>query len=100
MHALIRKYEGLPGLGRRFAQHREEIEKTISRASGFVAFYLIDLPDGTVGVTLCRGKEGVDEALRLGADWIQEHMPELADHSPTVSCGEVVIEAAGVHVHR
>ncbi len=101
MYALIRNYREVPGLARKFAQHRSEIERTISRATGFVAFYLVDLPDGSLSITLCRGKEGVEEARRLGSDWLQENMPELAGRAPYLASGEVVIEVdAGVRTNR
>ena len=50
-----------------------------------------------MSITLCRAKEGVDEALRLSTNWLRDNMPELSNKTPKIYQGEVVIDLAGVH---
>lgn len=97
MHAVIRSYTGVPGLGRRLSQRRKDIEKTMQKATGFMAYYLVDTPDGTISLTICRSKEGTEESNRLAAGWLRENMPDVAQHSPQISSGDVVIDVSGVH---
>ncbi len=96
MHAVIRTYKGVPGLGRRLSQRRKDIEKTLQKATGFMAYYLIDAPEGVVALTICRSKEGTEESNRLAAGWLRENMPDVADRSPYITSGDVIIDLAGV----
>jgi hypothetical protein len=97
MHASIRTYKGNPGLGRRLAQQRKDIEKTVQKAPGFISYYLVDTPDGAVSLTLCRNLEGVEESARLASTWLRQNLPEVTSRPPEVTTGEVVIELTGAH---
>lgn len=96
MQAIIRTYTGIPNLGKRFAQRRNEIEKVIQKVPGYIGYYLVDTPDGAVAITLCRDKQGIDEYQKLALQWQKENMPEVTNRPPQVIIGEVVIDMAGV----
>ena len=100
MHASIRTYKGNPGLGRRLAQQRKEIEKTMQKAPGFISYYLVDTADGAVSLTLCRNQDGVEESARLASTWLRQNLPDAINRPPEVTTGEVVIELTGVHAQH
>jgi hypothetical protein len=100
MYAVVRTYTGLPGFARRLAQHRQEIEREIQKSPGFVAYYLVDTPDGSASVTVCQTREGVEESVRIAAAWVKENMPEAVTKAPQLAQGEVLIEVAGVTARR
>jgi hypothetical protein len=95
MQGVIRTYTGQPGLGRRLSQKRKDIEDLLSKVQGFIAYYLVDTPDGAVSVTLCRSREGVDESIRVASGWMRQNMKDVKP--PEVTIGDVVIDLTGVH---
>jgi len=94
MHAVIRSYAGsgardLFGL---LEQRKEEVESLIRGVPGFVGYTLIRTDDGGVTVTVCQGKAGTDESLRVARDWIQQNASDMGADPPVVSEGPVMLQ--------
>ena len=71
--------------------------KTMSRllirgVTGFVAYTLVQTPDGGISVTVCQNKTGTDESLQRAREWIQANTSGVGVGSPTVSEGSVILQ--------
>lgn len=93
MHATMRYYPGNTELADQLAARADEIRSVIGAVPGFQAYYLVQLDDATVSITICDDKGGTDESTRVAAEWIGENMPELAASPPMVSSGTVTLSA-------
>ncbi len=94
MHAVTRTYSG-PGAKKLFAELKRS-EKTIvdllRPVKGLKSYLLIDTGDGGVSVTVCEDKAGIDESVRVAADWIKKNVPDTGASPPAVKQGLVIAE--------
>jgi hypothetical protein len=93
MHATMRYYHGNTELAGQLAAREDEIRAVISAVPGFRAYYLVQLDDATVSITVCDDQAGTDESTKAAAAWIAENMPELSASPPNVSSGAVTMSA-------
>jgi heme-degrading monooxygenase HmoA len=93
MHATIRIYAGNRELADALVDNESEVKRIISEIDGFKAYYLIRTSDGTVSVSVYEDEAGARASNQAAATWLSENLPELADASPQVSAGEVVISS-------
>ena len=94
MHAVIRNYSGT-GAKELFdvlEKRKTEVEDLIRPVAGFVSYTLIRTDDGGVTVTVCQGKAGTDESLRVARDWIQQNASDMGADPPVVSEGPVMLQ--------
>jgi hypothetical protein len=93
MHVTMRYYAGNTGLADQLATRGDEIRALISAVPGFEAYYLVQLDDATVSITVCEDEAGTAESSRVAAEWLGENMPDLAASPPMVSSGTVTLSA-------
>jgi hypothetical protein len=93
MHATMRYYAGNTDLADQLASRSDEIRSVISGVPGFKSYYLVQLDDATVSITVCDDEAGTAESTRVAGEWLRENMPELAGSSPMVSAGTVTLSA-------
>lgn len=94
MHAVTRTYSG-PGAKQLFAElkkNKASVESLLKPVKGLKAYVLIDTGDGGVSVTLCEDKAGIDESVKLAADWIKKNVPNTGVGPPVVKAGVVIAE--------
>jgi 3-methyladenine DNA glycosylase AlkD len=93
MHATMRYYNGNPGLADQLAARADDIRALLRAVNGFQAYYLVQLDDATVSITVCDDEAGTAESTQVAAGWIRENMPDLAASPPMVSSGAVTLNA-------
>jgi hypothetical protein len=92
MHAVIRAYSGNSELADVLVAHKDEVRQVIGGISGFKAYYVLKLSEGTSTVSLFESEEGAEESNRAAAAWLKENLPDLNVQAPYVTAGEVVLE--------
>ena len=93
MHATMRYYPGNTELADQLASRADDIRSVISGVAGFRAYYVLQLDDATVSITVCDDAAGTEESTRVAAEWLRENMPEVAASPPMVSAGAVTMSA-------
>ena len=90
IHAVVRSYSGAGAkeLFDLLARRKEDVEALIRGVTGFVAYTLVQTPDGGISVTVCQDKAGTDESLQRAREWIQANASETGV-SPTSRIGAV-----------
>ena len=91
MHAVIRAYTGNAELADALVQHADEVRQVIGDITGFKAYYVLKLSEGTSTVSVFESAEGADESNRAAAAWLTENLPDLNVQAPYVTAGEVVL---------
>jgi hypothetical protein len=89
----MRYYAGNNDLADQLAARGDEIRSVISDVPGFRAYYLVQLGDATVTITICDDEAGTAESTRIAGEWIRDNMPELQSSPPMVSGGPVTLSA-------
>ena len=98
MHAAIRTY-GVANIEELTQLVRDEFLPIVETVPGFVAYYVVDAGDGTASsVTICEGKDGIEESTSRAAAWVEERIPELIESGPTVLTGKVTVEATQLEI--
>ena len=91
MHAVIRAYSGNAELADALVERADEVRQLIGGISGFKAYYVLKLAEGTSTVSVFENAEGAEESNRTAAAWLAENLPDLKVHAPYVTAGEVVL---------
>jgi len=91
MYAVIRAYTGNSDLADKLAEHEEDIRGVIGGISGFKAYYLLKLPEGTSTISIFEDQEGAEESSRAAAAWLAENLPDLNVAAPYVTAGNVLV---------
>jgi hypothetical protein len=66
-------------------QIRESFVPLIKKAKGSVRYYWLDAGKGEgASLSVFQDKAGVDESVRLAADYVREHMSKLLTQKPEV----------------
>ncbi len=94
MQAVTRTYSG-PGAKKLFAELKKNaraIDGELSQVKGLKSYLLIDTGDGGISVTVCEDKAGIDESVRVAADWIKKNAPNTGASPPTIKQGEVIAQ--------
>jgi hypothetical protein len=90
MFASIRKYSGRPLLADELLKRQNEIKSVLEPVSGFRGYYLIKTGDGTISMTVCDNRAGVEESDRVESTWLKDKLPTFATPAPQVTTGEVL----------
>jgi hypothetical protein len=93
MHTTMRYYHGNADLAAHLAARGDEVRALITAVPGFRAYYLVELDDATVSITVCDDEAGTVESSRVASEWLRENMPDLAASPPMVSSGKVTLSA-------
>ena len=91
MHAVIRAYSGNAELADALVERADEVRQLIGGISGFKAYYILKLAEGTSTVSVFENAEGAEESNRTAAAWLAENLPDLKVQAPYVTAGEVVL---------
>jgi hypothetical protein len=91
MHAVIRAYSGNSELADTLVEHADEVRQVIGGISGFKAYYVLKLAEGTSTVSVFENQEGAEESNRAAAAWLKENLPDLNVEAPYVTAGEVLL---------
>src|SRR6476619_6412470 len=90
-HAVIRAYSGNSELADTRVEHEDEVRQVIGGISGFKAYYVLKLAEGTSTVSVFENQEGAEESNRAAAAWLKENLPDLNVQAPYVTAGEVLL---------
>jgi hypothetical protein len=64
----------------------------ISKAPGFVAYYIVDAGNDVVAsVSVFEDEAGAEESNRMAADWVKENIASLVSGSPEITAGAVTV---------
>ena len=91
MNAVIRAYSGNSELADTLVEHADEVRQVIGGISGFKAYYVLKLAEGTSTVSVFENQEGAEESNRAAAAWLKENLPDLNVQAPYVTAGEVLL---------
>ncbi len=96
MHAAIRIHQVDPGSVDEVRRGiNEGFLPTIKDASGFQAYYALDVGGGMLAtVSVFEDRAGAEESTRMAADWVRQNMPSLLPNPPEVLEGEVFANEA------
>jgi len=92
MYASIRRYDVKPGaMAEITRQVNEGFVSIISKAPGFLAYYLVDAGNDTgATVSVFQNQAGAEESNRMAAAWVRQHIASLVAGPPEITAGEVV----------
>ncbi len=82
-----------PGAKKLFAElekNKAKVETLMKPVKGLVSYSLVNTGDGGMSVTVCKDQKGIDDSVRIAAEWIKENLPSGAT-KPTVAEGSVVV---------
>lgn len=95
MYAAIRRYKTSPGGAVELAQRvTQGFVPIISRAPGFVAYYVVDAGNDVVAsISVFQDHAGAAESNRIAADWVKT-IASLLPGPPEILAGEVTVHKA------
>ena len=91
MYAVVRNYPGSSQLFDLLESKKEDVERVIRGVSGLISYTLMRSADGGVSVTVCQDKAGVDESVRIAAEWVRENFTGTSN-PPAISEGETILQ--------
>jgi len=91
MYAVIRAYPGNADLADALVEHEDDVRQIIGGITGFKAYYLLKLAEGTSTVSVFETREGAEESNQAAAAWLSENLPDLNVQAPYVTAGEVLL---------
>ena len=91
VHAVIRAYSGNSELADALVEHADEVRQLISGISGFKAYYVLKLDEGTSTVSVFENQQGAEESNRAAAAWLKDNLPDMNVQPPYVTAGEVLL---------
>jgi hypothetical protein len=94
MHATIRRYASRE-LADQLAARTDEVDSLMSQVPGLRSYHLIRTEDGCASITVCDDQAGTDESSRIAGAWIRENLPSLAQTTPDIATGEVIVHVGG-----
>jgi hypothetical protein len=91
VYAAIRRYQVDPAVVDEVIQHvDEEFLDMLSKAPGFVSYYLVDSGDGVLTtISVFLEQEQAEASTKMAADWVQEHLARFVKEPPQVTTGSV-----------
>ena len=92
MYAVIRAYSGNSELADALVEHADAVRQVIGGITGFKAYYVLKLAEGTSTVSVFENQEGAEESSRAAAAWLTENLPDMSVGAPYVTAGEVLLD--------
>lgn len=93
MHAVIRAYDASPDVAAQARSLLPDLERTMRETPGFVAYYFIETANGVCTITVTDDEAGTTESMQRAADWVRKNMPDAGLGAPTVTKGQVLLDA-------
>jgi heme-degrading monooxygenase HmoA len=93
MYVTIRRYKTEPGAAPELARRvNQGFVPIISRAPGFIAYYVIDTGyEGVASVSIFEDQAGADESSRMASDWVKANIASLVSGPPDITAGMVTV---------
>jgi len=93
MYASIRRYKSSPGGAAELARRvNQGFVPIISKAPGFVAYYVVDAGNDVVAsVSVFQDQAGAEESNRMAADWVKDNIAALVTGAPEITAGAVTV---------
>lgn len=89
MYAIVRRYQTKSGAAVS-SKVSEDFVPIISKATGFLAYYVVDEGFGhQFSISIFEDRQAAELSNELAADWAREH-PHLLPEPPEIFSGEVV----------
>jgi hypothetical protein len=92
LYASIRTYDGNPELADQLGGYRGDIEQLLGSIPGFRHWVCVRTDNGTVTVTVCDDKAGVEESITRAGNWLKEHASDVTFTTPEIANGEITME--------
>jgi ABC-type Fe3+-hydroxamate transport system substrate-binding protein len=89
---VTRTYSG-PGAKELFdllEKRKADVKEVMGDVPGIKSYAMVRTPEGGYTVTLCNGKAGTDDSVKVAAAWIRKNAPDLEVQPPVVAEGEVI----------
>jgi quinol monooxygenase YgiN len=94
MQAVIRTYAASPDVIDEARPQLADLEQTMRKLPGFVAYYFIETADGLATVTVTEDEAGAQASMQQAAAWVKQHLKSAASMgAPQVAMGPVLIAA-------
>lgn len=100
MHAVIRVYDASPDVAAKARPLLSDLERTMRGLPGFVAYYFLETADGVATITVTDDEAGTTASMQRAADWVGTNMPDAGLGTPTVTRGEVLLDASRQNAAR
>ena len=94
MLAVVRNYggSGAKELFDLLEERKAEVDEIIGEVPGLVSYSLIRTAVGGVSITVCQDQSGIDESVRIAAEWIKSNAPELGAAPPSITEGSIILQ--------
>lgn len=94
MHASIFRYKTIPNKAGELANRiRDGLAPIISKASGFVAYYVVEGGNDVVtSISFFLDQVGAEEANQMAAAWEKEDIASFFDGPPEITAGSVTVQ--------
>ena len=91
MYASVRRYSTDPrGVGELVDRVEQGFVPIVSKAPGFVAYYVVDAGNGIVAsISIFESQAGAEQSNRAAADWVGRSIASLLPTPPEITAGEV-----------
>ncbi len=94
MHAVIRTYAAPPEVIAEARPKLGDLEQTMRKLPGFVAYSFIETADGLATVTITEDEAGTQASMEQAAAWVKQHLQSASSMgAPIVTTGEALIAA-------
>jgi hypothetical protein len=93
MHAVIRTYTAAPTVVAEAKPKFADLEQTMRKTPGFVAYYFLETADGVATVTVTEDAAGSTESMGRAANWVKQNLPNSTLGAPAVTQGQMLINA-------
>jgi len=93
MYAVLRRYNVNRGAVDQILQRvNDGFVPQISKARGFVAYYVVNSGDGLVSVSVFEDKQGADDSNRVASEWVRQNLHGLITTAPVIISGDVAAQ--------
>jgi len=90
MYAIIRRYK-TQSVKAVSSKVQQEFVPVISKATGFLAYYVVDEGFGSqLSISIFEDRAAAELSNKLAADWVRQH-PTLLPDPPEIFSGEVTV---------
>jgi hypothetical protein len=94
MHAVIRTYAAPPDVVAEARPKLADLEQTMRKLPGFVAYYFIETADGLATVTVTEDAAGTQASMAQAAAWVKQNLQSATSLGPPqVATGQALIAA-------
>ena len=88
MYATIRTYTSEGGLVDAIVENEGEVRDLLTGIDGFRAYYILRTPDGgAASISVYDDAAGADASNAAAAEWVRDHLPDLAAGGPPERTG-------------